>query len=175
MIFSDEGLRAVAELAALENTGARGLLTVCERALREFKFELPSSTVRQFVVTRTLIENPGAELQRILHEPAYEHRELMRQLVHDFERKFAEKHHLHMRLEPDAVEEIVERAQHANKSVTDFCRELFKDYQFGLNLIKTNSGQTEFVIPKSALADPDKFLSDWVVSSYRKDGASSPT
>jgi ATP-dependent Clp protease ATP-binding subunit ClpX len=169
VMFSDEGLHAVAEKAALENTGARGLLTVCERALRGFKFELPSSTVRQFVVTRSLVENPELELQRILKEPAYEQRELMRQLVHDFERRFDEKHKLRMRLEPDAVEEIIERAQHANKSVTDLCRELFKDYQFGLNLVKSNAGQSEFVIPKSALADPDKFLSDWVVSSYRKE------
>ncbi|HXI83361.1 MAG TPA: AAA family ATPase [Verrucomicrobiae bacterium] len=169
VMFSDDGLHAVAEKAALENTGARGLLTVCERGLREFKFELPSSTVRQFVVTRSLVENPEAELQRILKEPAYEQRELMRQLVHDFERRFEEKHKLRMRLEPDAVEEIIERAQHANKSVTDLCCELFKDYQFGLNLVKNNAGQSEFVIPKSALADPDKFLSNWVVSSYRKD------
>ena len=173
VIFSDEGLHAIAEKAALENTGARGLLTVCERGLREFKFELPSAKVRQFVVTRSLVENPEAELQRILNEPAHEQRELMRQLVHDFERRFEEKHHLRMRLEPDAVEEIVERAQHAEKSVTDLCRELFKDYQFGLNLIKTNAGQGEFVIPKSALADPDKFLSDWVVSSYRKEDSGS--
>ena len=93
----------------------------------------------------------------------------MRQVVHDFERRFEEKHGLRMRLEPDAIEEVVERAQHAGKSVTELCRELFKDYQFGLNLIKTNTGHTEFVIPKSALADPDKFLSDWVVSSYRKE------
>jgi ATP-dependent protease Clp ATPase subunit len=171
-MFSDEGLHAVAEKAAVENTGARGLLTVCERGLREFKFELHSSTVRQFVVTRSLVENPEAELQRILNEPAYEQRELMRQLVRDFERRFEGKHKLRMRLEPDAVEEIIERAQHANKSVTDLCRELFKDYQFGLNLVKSNAGQSEFVIPKSALADPDKFLSDWVVSSYRKEAPS---
>ena len=115
------------------------------------------------------MENPEAELQRILNEPAYEQRELMRHLVRDFERRFEGKHKLRMRLEPDAVEEIIERAQHANKSVTDLCRELFKDYQFGLNLVKSNAGQSEFVIPKSALADPDKFLSDWVVSSYRKE------
>ena len=169
VMFSDEGLHAIAEKAALENTGARGLLTVCERGLREFKFELPSSNVRQFVVTRSLVENPEAELQRILNEPAYEQRELMRQLVHDFERRFEEKHKLRMRLETDTVEEIIDRAQHANKSVTDLCRELFKDYQFGLNLVKNNAGQSEFVIPQSALADPDKFLSDWVVSSYRKE------
>jgi len=172
VMFSDEGLHTVAEQAALENTGARGLLTVCERALREFKFELPSSTVRQFVVTRPLVENPEMELQRILNEPAYEQRELMRQLVRDFERRFEEKHKLRMCLEPDAVEEIIERAQHAHKSITDLCRELFKDYQFGLNLVKNNAGQSEFVIPKSALADPDKFLSDWVVGSYRKEDPS---
>ncbi len=53
--------------------------------------------------------------------------------------------------------------------MTDLCRELFKDYQFGLNLVKSNAGQAEFLIPKSALADPDKFLSDWVVSNYRKE------
>ena len=168
LIFSDEGLRAIAEKGALENTGARGLLTVCERGLRDFKFELPSSKVRQFVVTRSLVEHPEAELHRILNEPAYEQRELMRQLVHDFERKFEEKHGLRLRIEPDAVEEIVERAQQSDQSVTDLCRKLFKDYQFGLNLIKNNAGLTEFVVPKSALADPDKFLSDAVVSSYRK-------
>ena len=125
--------------------------------------------MRQFVITRALVENPEAELPRILNEPAYERRELMRQFVHDFERKFEEKYSLRMHLEPDAVEEVIDRAQLADRSVTDLCRELFKDYQFGLNLVKTNSGQTEFTIPKSALADSDRFLSDWVVSSYHKE------
>jgi ATP-dependent Clp protease ATP-binding subunit ClpX len=169
VIFSDDGLRAIAEKAAGENTGARGLLTVCERVLREFKFELPSSTVRQFVVTRELVEHPHEELQRILKEPAYEQRELMRQCAREFERRFEEKHKLHIKFADDAVEEIVELARQSQKSVTELCRQLFKDYQFGLNLVKNNTGQTEFVIPKAALADPDKFLSEWVVSSYRKE------
>ena len=93
----------------------------------------------------------------------------MRQFVREFERRFEEKHNLRIKFADDAVEEIVERAQQAQKSVTEFCRELFKDYQFGLNLMKNNTGQTEFVIPKTALANPDKFLSDWVVASYRKE------
>ncbi|HUI06600.1 MAG TPA: AAA family ATPase [Verrucomicrobiae bacterium] len=169
VIFSDEGLHAIAEKAALEDTGARGLLTVCEHTLREFKFELPSSNVRQFVITRELVEHPQAELQRILREPAYEQRELIRQCVHEFERKFEERHGLRIQLADDALEEIVGRAQREQKSVTELCRQLFKDYQFGLNLVKNNTGQTEFVIPKGALADPDKFLSDWVVSSYKRE------
>ena len=169
VVFSDEGLWAVAEEAAGENTGARGLLTVCERCLREFKFELPSTNVRQFVVTRELVEHPDKELQRILREPAYEQRELMRQCVREFERRFEEKYHLRIKFADDAVEEIVARAQQAQKSVTEFCRDLFKDYQFGLSLVKNNTGQIEFEIPKAALANPDKFLSDWVVASYRKE------
>lgn len=169
VIFSDDGLRAIAEKAALENTGARGLLTVCERTLRDFKFELPSSKVRQFVVTRVLVEQPDAELQRILTEPEYEQREVMRQCVREFERKFADKHKLAIRFDDAATEDIVSRALAARKSVSDLCRELFRDYQFGLNLIKNNTDQTEFTIPLAALADPDKFLSDWVVSSYRKE------
>ena len=65
-----------------------------------------------------------------------------------------------------AREEIIDRALAKQKSVSDICNELFKDYQFGLNLIKTNSGQAEFIIPKAAFDNPDKFLSDWVVRSY---------
>ncbi len=169
VIFSDEGLQAIAEKAALENTGARGLLTVCERVLREFKYELPSSTVHQFVVTRELVNRPEAELQRILREPEYEKRQLMQQFVREFERKFEEKHKLKMSFDAEATEEIINRALKANKSVGELCAELFKDYQFGLNLLKKNAGQTEFVIPRAALDDPDKFLSDLVLSTYRKD------
>jgi len=167
VVFADEGLRAIAEKAAAENTGARGLLTVCEHVLREFKYELPSSPVHQFVVTRGLVENPSAELQRLLSEPDYEQRQLARQCVHDWARRFQQRHELKLRFTDDAVEEIANRAVAAGKSVSDICAGLFKDYQFGLHLLRKNTGQTEFEIPRAALDDPDKFLSDWVLKSYR--------
>jgi len=47
-----------------EQTGARGLMTVCERVFRDIKFELPSTPVKRFVVTRELVDNPAAELRR---------------------------------------------------------------------------------------------------------------
>lgn len=166
VIFSDDSFHAIAERAAGENTGARGLLTVCERVLREFKYELPSSTIRQFVVTRQLVEHPGDELRRLLHDPGYEHRQVMRQCVREYEAKFAAKHGLRMHFAEATLEAIISRALAEEKSVTDLCNSLFKDYQFGLNLIKSNTGQTEFVIPATALDNPDKFLSDWVVRSY---------
>ena len=75
------GLQAIAEQASTENTGARGLLTVCERELREFKYELPSSNLRQFVVTRALVENPAAELER--KQPSQVIQRSARDLRHD--------------------------------------------------------------------------------------------
>lgn len=64
--FRDDGLRRLAELAAAEATGARGLMTVCERVFRDFKFKLPSSRVKKFTVTARLVDAPALELKRLL-------------------------------------------------------------------------------------------------------------
>ena len=64
--FKDDGLRCLAELAAGENTGARGLMTVCERVLRDFKFKLPSTRVRRFAINAGAVQDPGGELRRLL-------------------------------------------------------------------------------------------------------------
>ncbi len=64
--FRDEGLRRLATLAASEGTGARGLMTVCERVFRDFKFRLPSSRVKTFSVTAKLVDDPGTELKKLL-------------------------------------------------------------------------------------------------------------
>ena len=66
--FADDGLRSLAELATGENTGARGLMTVCERVFRDLKFALPSSRVKSFQVTADLVGNPSAALKRLLAE-----------------------------------------------------------------------------------------------------------
>ena len=51
--FTKPALRRVAQLAAAERTGARGLLTVLEGVLRDFKYELPSTRIRQLEVGLT--------------------------------------------------------------------------------------------------------------------------
>src|ERR1035437_4568335 len=84
VLFADEGLRRIAERAEHEQTGARGLMTVCERVFRDIKFEMPSTKVRRFVVTRELVEDPAAELQRILADPKREERIVARQLVDEY-------------------------------------------------------------------------------------------
>jgi endopeptidase Clp ATP-binding regulatory subunit ClpX len=64
--FTDEGIKRLAEKAASEQTGARGLMTVCERVFRDFKFELPGRRVDALQVTAELVENPRQVLRKIL-------------------------------------------------------------------------------------------------------------
>ncbi|MBN9691609.1 MAG: AAA family ATPase [Verrucomicrobia bacterium] len=68
--FRDDGLRRLAALAAQEGTGARGLMTVCERVFRDFKFKLPSSRVKRFAVTAALVEDPATALKQVLKDKA---------------------------------------------------------------------------------------------------------
>ena len=64
--FTDAGLRSLARMASQENTGARGLMTVCERVFRDLKFALPSSKVRKFEVTPELVADPRGTLRQLL-------------------------------------------------------------------------------------------------------------
>jgi len=167
VLFSDDGLRRIAELAGDEQTGARGLMTICERVFRDIKFELPSSPVKRFVVTRQLVDNPAAELQKILADPRQEERLVARQLVEEFARRFRENHGLKISFTAAAADLLVAEALDKSQSVRDLCAIRFKDFQFGLKLIAQNSGQQEFVIDRDAVEAPDKILSEWVVASYR--------
>jgi len=167
VLFRDDGLRRIAELAAEEKTGARGLMTVCERVFRDLKFELPSTAVKRFVVARELVDNPPAELEKLLAEHEKEERVVMRQLVHEFAQRFQESHGLQIAFSAAAADRLVAQALEQSKPVRDLCAERFKDFQFGLKLIAQNTGRKEFTIDADAVEAPDKVLSEWVVASYR--------
>jgi endopeptidase Clp ATP-binding regulatory subunit ClpX len=62
----DEALMVIAKLAEHEKTGARGLLTILEKTLRNFKFELPSMNIRQVKVTKSTVENPIVALRELI-------------------------------------------------------------------------------------------------------------
>jgi len=67
--FEDEALRLLAERAALEKTGARGLVSVIERILIQFEKRLPSTSIKELVVTPELVAHPLEELGKMLAQP----------------------------------------------------------------------------------------------------------
>lgn len=167
MLFQEDGLKAIATAASKENTGARGLMTVCERVFRELKFELPSTAVKRFVVTAGLVTDPKAALGTMLAEQAREERATRTSIVHEFADRFRQSHGLNLKFTDEAALALVEEAQAVGRPVRDLCAEKFKDYQFGLKLIAQNSGQQDFLLEVEAVKRPDKVISEWVVASYR--------
>ncbi|MCX8108294.1 MAG: AAA family ATPase [Verrucomicrobiae bacterium] len=167
VLFADDGLRRIAELASEEQTGARGLMTVCERVLRDFKFELPSTHVKRFVVTRELVDNPRAVLDRLLAESEAEARAILRTIVQEFADRFYKEHGFRLIFTNQAVDRLIDIAARTNQPLRTVCAERFKDYQFGLKLIMQNTGRSEFTIDADTVEHPDKTLNDWVIASYR--------
>jgi len=104
--FEEEALKILAEQAALEKTGARGLVSVIERVLIQFEKRLPSTQVNEFVVTPELVENPEAELERLLanpedpdlktkfHQAAVKEREILKESIWRREPELLTRYHL---------------------------------------------------------------------------------
>src|SRR5216110_1849142 len=164
--FDSEALRLIADAAAKEKTGARGLLTVFEKLFRDYKYHLAGSGLSQLRVTAELVREPKRVLDRLMAEGHKIEAQTLEAGVRQFAAEFKNEHQVEVVFDETAVRRLVERAQAERMSMTDLCAHLFKDYQFGLNLIKKNTGRKKFVLGAEAVDAPDSCLSELVVQSY---------
>ena len=165
--FTPEAMRSIAERAGLERTGARGLLTVTERLLRDSKYELPGSGVERLVVDERFVGDPVQGLQELLAVGAGKREQHMAEAAERYAAQFRKLHGVGFSFDEEALHRLAERAQAENESVRDLCARLFRDYQFGLKLIQKNTGQSDFSLPREAIDEPDKYISELVVQSYQ--------
>jgi len=70
ILFEEEALRLLAQKAYEEKTGARGLVSVVEKALIKFEKKMPSLSIHQFLVTPEVVLDPKKELENLLKDPA---------------------------------------------------------------------------------------------------------
>jgi len=167
VFFEEAGLRKIAEMASEERTGARGLLTVCELLLRSFKYELPGSGVNRFTVDTELIEDPDKRLSELLEQGQRALAEELAAVAREFAQRLGSRHNLKVELTDGAIAKLVERATAENIHMRDLCAEVFKDYEFGLKLAE---GTTEpLILAEEAVANPDRYLSEWLVKRYRSE------
>ncbi|MFO1485408.1 MAG: AAA family ATPase [Verrucomicrobiaceae bacterium] len=169
-VFDDDALREIASRAEDEKTGARGLVTAWERVLRDFKFEMPSLGLPELRIDGALVKNPEATLAKCRSEAASLAVELGAAHageVKAFVERFQREHGFTLDFDATAVAAIAARAQREGMSVEAMCARLFKDYPFGLKLVTRATNETRFTIPADAIANPDKFVSELVVSACR--------
>jgi len=166
VLFADCGLRRIAEKAIEQKTGARALMTVCEKVLRNYKFELPSMGVEEFVVTADVVDDPDTELQRIIDDGDYNRNTVLREQVRRYEAQYSTDYSLEISFDEEATDAICERSLEQSLSIQQFCDEILSSYQHGLNLIKQNTGQSSFTLPKEVVDNPDPVLEEWIRESY---------
>jgi ATP-dependent Clp protease ATP-binding subunit ClpX len=164
--FEDDALRLIAEAAAKEKTGARGLLTVFEKLFRDYKYYLAGSGLSQLRVTVDLVREPKRVLERLMAEGEKMEAVALETDVRQFADRFRREHGIEIVFDEGAVRRLVERAHNERMTMPELCAHLFKDFQFGLSLIQKNTGRRQFVLDAAAVDSPDKFLSDLVVQSY---------
>lgn len=161
----DDAIRAIAEKAASEGTGARGLMTILEHLFRDFKFELPSTPIQRFEVTGATIREPAATLEKLKEEHAHLQRDVWVADAKRFAAAFEKEHGFTLEFKPLAVDALIREATEKDRTIQSLCEEKFKDFEHGLTIIHRNTGQTVFKIGKLAIEEPDKELSKWVVRS----------
>lgn len=164
-----EALKEIAHRAAGEKTGARGLMTVLESVLRDFKFELPSTAVKSFEVTRKTLTSPQKELTRLMEQHADQQPDLHLEEVNAFAERFEKEHGIKLRIQKRAVQAIAKQAEQSGKTVNTVCERLFKDYPYGLGLIQKETGKNAFSITPAMVRDPDGALSKLVTELYQDD------
>jgi endopeptidase Clp ATP-binding regulatory subunit ClpX len=166
--MTDEAILKIAEKAADEKTGARGLVTVLERTFRDFKFELPSTGIRTFDVDEQTVLNPEDSIQELIEQNRDQVDDSMLEDVDRFVDEFKRNHGFELRIRKPAKVALVKQAAEGNRSVLAFCERKFADFQHGLSIIQQRTGKKSFVIERKAIDDPDKELSKWVIDSFGK-------
>jgi ATP-dependent Clp protease ATP-binding subunit ClpX len=63
--FDNQALRAMAQLAYKEGTGARALVSVIEKILVKLEKRLPSTDIKKLPVTQQVVKDPAGALQEI--------------------------------------------------------------------------------------------------------------
>ena len=166
--FEDEALREIAKLAYREKTGARGLVTVLESILRDYKFELPSTSVGSFVVCKNLVNNPKEVLEKLIKTAKKNKKSPAYREIEKFEKDFKEKFGFIIDFDLPARDEILKIASKKKLSAFQVCEKTLSSYQHGFNLIKQNTGEKSFELGVEVIRKPEEVLEEWIKESYLK-------
>src|SRR5690606_3618221 len=122
----------IAERAHKEKTGARGLMTVLERVFRNFKFELPSTSLKSLRVDRDTIDDPDSVLKTLLRDTLSSQRDVLKTEVATFAQRFESDFGFTLDFQDDAITELVEESLDTHKTIRGLCERKFHDFNHGL-------------------------------------------
>jgi endopeptidase Clp ATP-binding regulatory subunit ClpX len=162
---TDEALDLISAMAEEEKTGARGLLTVLEHCLRDFKFELPSTSISHFQLTADVIRHPSATLESLLLNAQTDGSLDPREAIVRFCDSFLKTHGISVAFTEEAISFLQQQSEHSGKTLRATCDIYLKDFHHGLPLIAHRSGQQHFLIDLAQVQEPDVAIATWLQES----------
>ena len=165
VFFTDDGMQAIAESATEERTGARGLMSVCEKLFREFKYALPDSEVKEFIVTGDLVQAPLEALQDLLDDPERCGPKVREWKLNRFGERLRRRHGVHVDFTPGAAEVLSQEAQKQGKDLGEYVESLFSNYEHAFNLLSKSS--KEFHVDENDAVNPAETLERWIRQAYQ--------
>ncbi len=168
LYFTDEGMHGIAGRAVSEQTGARGLMTVCERIFRDYKYTLPDNPeIRELVVTADLVEDPAKRLTELLSCPELFRNRVFSFQLKRFENEFADQHGVHVRFSEDAATRLFQKASASGQTADQCCAELFQGFEHGLALLREAPEEHQFLLEEKDVDNPGQALEGWIRELYR--------
>ena len=142
-------------------------MTVMEALFRGFKFELPSTRLRELHVTDELVRAPDEALERLLDDTRHEQEDLRRADAIRYAEQLGSEDGFSVTWDEEALDQIVKRSMTAGKTVRGYCEDRFRDLLYGLRLIAQHEGRNEFTLNAHIVEAPDKEISEWIARSFK--------
>lgn len=165
--FTDDGMRALAEKASGEKTGARGLMTVCERIFRDFKYFLPDSEVKAFVVTDKLIADRETTLNDLLADPGRDASWVLQWKFKKISKILKKEFGVDLKFEKHAAKYLSELAADREEDLADFSEGYFREFEHALNLLASEGNELEYVLDGENIISIGETLEKWIRESYK--------
>ncbi|MBN1561446.1 AAA family ATPase [candidate division KSB1 bacterium] len=152
--FDDDALHRIAELAFEEHTGARGLTSVVDRLLLKYEKLLPDTNLDHIVITREIVENSTAELEKILTN----------YYIKSFQTRFLVRNNIVITFTKEAIQMLQDKARQHGQNVEQVCNELLGNYEYGLKLLNWD----KFTVDADIIKNPKERLEELIKKSYEK-------
>lgn len=164
--LTTEAVKAVAARAHTEKTGARGLMTVLERCLRDFKFELPSAGIRSLELTDKTVESPMSDLKTLLKCQSSRRRSMLLEEQAEYLKRFKTRTGLDVVFSDAAAEYIADECIEHDWTVSGFADRKLRNMEYALQLAARNNGRTVYELDIDFVKDAENALSRLVSESF---------
>jgi hypothetical protein len=121
------------------------------------------------VIDAALVDEPRKTLEKYTQRAAAHSRNRLRGEAERFAKRFQQLHGIQLRWTEEGLAALAELCGEKGMSAFSLCEQLLRDFQFGLQLVRKNTGLTEFELGDQAIRNPDAYLSGLVIRSYRGD------